>query len=299
MIDQIRAVRAGDVFAGFRIEKRLGVGGTGEVYLARDRDLPRLVALKLLTRTAGDCPDIRKRFLREANTVAQLSHPNIVTIYARGEEQGQLWISMAHVPGADLATALRHGPMDPTRTVRILSETADAIDHVHDSGILHRDVKPANILLTNNPRERALLTDFGIATALHEPTDIHQLLATFQYAAPEQFLSPTTVDHRADIYALGCTFYYMLTGEPPFPPSGLRQLMHKHINQPPPAPSTRNPHIPTTFDPIVLRALAKNPADRFNTCAALATAATHALTGIRPAKHEIRTGRAVTRVRPM
>ncbi|MCX4098110.1 serine/threonine-protein kinase [Nocardia sp. alder85J] len=277
----------GEVFAGYEIQHLLGVGGMGEVYLARDRDLGRSVALKLLTHTAGADAELRNRFEREARTVAQLDHPNIVTVYARGLEDHQLWLAMSYVDGTDVAQELtRTATMEPARAVRIVTEVADALDYANDKGVLHRDVKPANILLARSPRERAVLTDFGIAKVVNESwklTETSNVVATFQYAAPERFTAPDSVDRRADVYALGCTLYYMLTGELPYPTTDLSQLIYEHIHGAIPQPSARRPELPVEFDAVIATALAKSPDERFATCGQLATAAREALEGRRSA----------------
>lgn len=271
----------GQVFAGYRIERMLGIGGMGEVYLARDRSLPREVALKLLTPAGGRDPEVRRRFQREADIVAHLTHPNIVTVHARGEEQGQLWIAMGYVRGTDVAEALRAGALGLERAVRILTATADALDCAHDAGVLHRDVKPANILLGAGSPELPVLTDFGIAKILDEDvalTRTGDVLASFQYAAPERLDSRTAGDdRRGDVYSLGCTFFHMLTGVPPYPGSSAAQLIHAHVYAPVPAASHHNPTIPAAVDRVLARALAKNPADRFDTCGQFAAAVTAAL----------------------
>ncbi|MFE3002668.1 protein kinase [Nocardia sp. NPDC059246] len=265
----------GEVFAGYQILRKLGAGGMGAVYQARDRDLPRFVALKLLTLPGGESQH-RVRFRREADTVARLQHPNIVTVYARGEEDDRLWISMTFVDGTDVARALRPGAMHPARAVRIIAETAAALDHAHDTGILHRDVKPANILLSDGRPERALLTDFGIAKTLDESRQLTQrgeILASFQYAAPERLTRPGEADRRADVYSLGCTLYHMLTGQPPYPGQNVGQIIYGHAYEAVPVPSERNPGLPRGFDELIARAMAKDPGRRFTTCTQMAWSA--------------------------
>ncbi|MFE3194997.1 protein kinase [Nocardia sp. NPDC059240] len=266
-------LKPGEYFAGYQILRKLGAGGMGAVYQARDRDLPRFVALKLLTMPDGGEVDHRIRFRREADTVARLSHPNIVTVYARGEDDDRLWISMTFVDGSDVARALRDGAIHPARAVRIITETAAALDHAHETGILHRDVKPANILLTDGRRERALLTDFGIAKAIDESRELTrrgEILASFQYSAPERLTQPGDVDPRADVYSLGCTLFHMLTGEPPYPGQSVSRIIYAHAYDPVPLPSHRNPALPRGFDEVIARAMAKQPAQRYDTCAQLA-----------------------------
>ncbi|WP_460718327.1 serine/threonine-protein kinase [Nocardia heshunensis] len=273
----------GDNFAGYQILELIGAGGMGEVYRARDRDgLPRDVALKVLHSTVSHDADIRKRFQREADIVAALDHPNLVTIFARGDYQGHLWFSMRYVPGTDLARVLkRETRLAPERAVRILAETAAALDCAHTANVLHRDVKPANILLTRAPQERALLTDFGIAKDTGSEsvaTATAHLLATFQYLAPERITAPRTVDHRADVYALGCTLYYMLTGELPYPHRDVPLLLNGHINGPIPLASNKNRDLSARFDTVITKALAKDPLQRFSSCGDLAEAAREAMT---------------------
>ncbi|MEV0293443.1 serine/threonine-protein kinase [Nocardia sp. NPDC050710] len=276
----------GQTFAGYGIERLLGVGGMGEVYLAQDRDLPRMVALKLLSRAMTGDADIRRRFLHEAEIAARLSHPNIVTVYARGQEDDQLWMAMQYIDGTDVAEVLRNGPLHPEQAVRVVSETAKALDHAHNSGILHRDVKPANILLGRSGLEQVFLADFGIAKALDQVTNLTrtgELHASFQYAAPEQMDVNVEIDRRADVYALGCTLYHMLTGAYPYPGNTAAQLIHGHLNQPVPLPSHQIPSVPTAFDNVIAIALAKDRNYRFASCGELASAAEQALVGHRVA----------------
>ncbi|MVU78232.1 protein kinase [Nocardia sp. ET3-3] len=282
MVEQLRP---GVIFAGYQIERLLGTGGTGEVYLAHDRDLPRFVALKLLNSVAGDDGESRQRFLREANIIARLSHPNIVTIYARGEEQGRQWLAMAYVDGSDLAAELLTGPLEPQRAAAITADVARALDYAHDAGVLHRDVKPANILLTAQPREWALLSDFGIAQSSNEVrgiTENGEVMASFQYTAPERFHGEARVDRRADVYSLGCTLFAMLTGAPPYADADLPRLIYGHVSAPVPSVRALNPALPATLDSILARAMAKNPRHRFATCTELATSVTAALNASRP-----------------
>ncbi|MBF6348079.1 serine/threonine protein kinase [Nocardia flavorosea] len=252
----------------------------GQVYLARDRDLPRPVALKLLNPVAGAEQEVRARFLREADTVARLAHPNIVAVYARGEEQHRLWMAMQYIEGTDVAAVLRDGPVRPDHAVRITEETARALDHAHTAGILHRDVKPANILLAWGEHQRVYLSDFGIAKALDRSdglTRTGELYASFHYAAPEYFEMRPDIDRRADVYSLGCTLYYLLTGRLPYPAATTGALINAHLNAPVPRPSEADPRVPRGFDGVIAKAMAKNPAERFPTCGELALAARRAL----------------------
>ena len=280
-------LQPGQVFAGYEIERPLGVGGMGAVYLARHPNLPKRVALKLLTLVMTDDDDVRTRFLREADHVARLDHPNIVAVYDRGEQDGQLWIAMQYIDGSDAAAALRQGPLPPARAVRIITETAKALDFAHNADVLHRDVKPANILLarpTAGEPERVLLADFGIAKALGDRaglTATGMFHGSLQYAAPEQLDPSITLDARVDEYSLGCTLYHLLTGAPPYPGHTPEQLMHGHLHLPAPQPSrtpaARQTGIPVGMDAVIERALAKDRDHRYPTCGALAAAAQHAL----------------------
>ncbi|MGV9414121.1 serine/threonine-protein kinase [Nocardia sp. NPDC003693] len=270
----------GQSFAGYPIERLLGVGGMGEVYLARDRDLPRPVALKLLTPAMADNPEVRARFLREADTAARLAHPNIVAVYARGRDEDRLWMAMQYIEGTDVAAAVAQGPLRPDHAVRILGETAAALDHAHRAGVLHRDVKPANILLAWGPEQRVYLADFGIAKALDQTSQLTrtgEMYASFQYAAPEQFELRADTDHRADVYALGCTLFHMLTGALPYPGASTAQLVNGHLNGEIPRPSRRNPVLSMAFDEVIARAMAKDRDRRYGSCGELAHAAARAL----------------------
>ena len=251
----------GEVFAGYRIERLLGAGGMGEVHLARDRDLPRFTALKVLSPAFGDSDEARRRFLLEADTVARLSHPNIVTVYARGQEGDRLWMAMQYIEGTDVAAVLHSGAMHPEHAVGIVGEAAKALDFAHSAGVLHRDVKPANILLAQGVSRQVFLADFGIAKILDHTDNLTQagdVHASFRYAAPEQLDSGAAIDRRADVYALGCTLFHMLTGTPPFPGTSPGQLIHGHLNQPAPRPGQYNAYL-AGFDAVVARAMAKDP----------------------------------------
>ncbi|QIX53926.1 serine/threonine-protein kinase PknD [Rhodococcus sp. DMU1] len=263
----------GDVFAGYTIERVLGVGGMGAVYLARDPHLPRYTALKLLDRSLTTDDSFRARFELEADHAARLEHPNIVSVFDRGQEAGQHWIAMQYIAGTDAAVALRDGPMDPPRAVHIIAETAKALDYAHEKGVLHRDVKPANILLgpsgARQP-ERVLLTDFGIAKALDATqhlTKTGSLVATLQYSAPEVFQG-IPLDPRADVYSLGCTVFCLLTGRPPFTGS-TQEVMRGHLDAPVPRITAVRGDLPQSIDEIVSAALAKRREDRLPSCHAL------------------------------
>lgn len=276
----------GELFAGYRIERELGRGGMGSVFLAQHPRLPRREALKLLSPSLSADPAFRTRFGREADLVAQLTHRNIVTVYDRGAADGQLWIAMQYVKGTDASHALRSSGvvgLDPVRVVHIIGEVASGLDFAHRNNLLHRDVKPANILLAassypDDPEE-VLLTDFGIAKLVDDSqqlTGTGNLLATLAYASPEQ-IEGRSIDHRVDVYALGCVLYELLTGKVPFPSDNPYGTMTSHLSKPPPRPSRVREELPTEFDDVVARAMAKSASDRFDSCRDLARAARGAL----------------------
>ena len=267
---------------GYRIERELGAGGMGSVYLAAHPTLPRHDALKVLSRELSRDPDFRTRFTREADVAASLDHPQIVAVYNRGQtDDGQLWIAMQFVDGTDADAALREGTMTPARAVHIVTQVAKALDFAHSRNVVHRDIKPANFLLSGpaGPDERVLLGDFGIARALDDVglTATGSVMATIAYAAPE-VLSGTPFDGRADIYSLGCTLYRLLTGKTPFAGSnGPAATMMAHLQQPPPRVTDVVPSLPPALDQVIAVAMAKEPGQRFGSASALAAAASAAL----------------------
>jgi Protein kinase domain/TPM domain len=267
----------GQVFAGYTIIRRLGTGGMGQVYLAQHPRLPRRDALKILPAELTANDEFRQRFNREADLAASLYHEHIVGIHDRGEYDGQLWISMDYVEGTDAAKLLRSqypSGMPKADVVQIISSVADALDYAHSRGLLHRDVKPANILLTDaSPRRRILLADFGIARELGEISGLtatNMLVGTTAYCAPEQ-LQGADLDGRADQYALGCTAFDLLTGSAPFRHSNPAVVITQHLSAPPPHISERRPDLADLDGPIA-RALAKKPDDRYPTCSDFAAA---------------------------
>lgn len=278
------ALSPGTIVGGYRIQRVLGAGGMGTVYLAKHPSLPRMDALKMLSAELSRDHEFRARFEREANLSAGLDHPNIVSVYNRGEEHGQLWIAMQYIDGTDAAAELardRHS-MTPLRALRITTEVGKGLDYAHRKGLLHRDVKPANFLLssTDEDDERVLLTDFGVAKSSDDTTELTQtgsFVATIAYAPPEQ-LSGLALNHRADIYSLACSFFKLLTGQNPYPSTQPALVMMGHLHEPPPVVTAVNPGLPVALDHVFARAMAKNPAERFNTCREFADAAANALT---------------------
>ena len=282
--------QTGEIVAGFRIERLLGSGGMGEVYLVRHPRLPRYDALKLLPAAASADPSYRERFQREADLAASLDHENIVTVYDRGETDGQLWIDMKYVAGQDAAAALREGgPFSARRALHIITRVASALDAAHRFGLLHRDVKPANILLGSPPGpgdpERVYLTDFGIAKGVGDAAELTpsgHFPASLDYAAPEQ-IQMRDLDGRCDQYALGCVLFRLLTGQVPYQGDGPYAKMNAHLTAPVPRVGLLRPGLPAAVQDVLDRALAKKPRDRFDTCGAMAAALGQALRGYEPA----------------
>ena len=272
----------GSVVSGYRIERELGVGGMGAVYLAANPVLPRYDALKVLSPDLSRDPDFRARFIREADVAASLQHPQIVAVYNRGQtDEGQLWIAMQFVDGTNADHAMRAGTMSPNRAVHVVVEVAKALDYAHAAHIVHRDIKPANFLLSGSAgaQERVLLGDFGIARALDDVglTATGTVMATVAYAAPE-VLSGLRFDGRADIYSLGCTLFRLLTGKTPFSASnGQAAVMMAHLRRPPPRVTDFVPGLPPALDHVIATAMAKDPGSRFPSASALAHAAAGAL----------------------
>ncbi|HWF70147.1 MAG TPA: serine/threonine-protein kinase [Mycobacterium sp.] len=270
----------GDVFAGYTIVRRLGSGGMGEVYLAQHPRLPRRDALKVLPPTLTGDAEYRQRFSREADIAAELWHPHIVGIHDRGEFEGQLWLSMDYVEGTDAAELLRtqfSSGLPKAEVFEIVTAVADALDYAHLRGLLHRDVKPANILLTDaDPRtRRILLADFGIAREIGDISGLtatNMVVGTTAYAAPEQLMG-SDIDGRADQYALGCTAFHLLTGAAPYQNSNPAVVITQHLSAPPPLIGERRPELAELND-VITKVLAKEPSDRYPTCSDFAAALT-------------------------
>ncbi|GFG50404.1 hypothetical protein CQY20_06915 [Mycolicibacterium agri] len=262
----------GEVFAGYVIERLLGTGGMGEVYLAQHPRLPRHDALKILTRNSTTDPEFQARFIREAELAATLRHPHIVGVLDRGEYDGRLWISMDYVDGTDAGRLLRENypnGMPERDAVEIVTAVADALDYGHERNLLHRDVKPENILVTasDGRRRRVLLTDFGIARRIDDVSNLtadNVAVGTVNYMAPEQLLNKP-LDGRADQYALAATAFHLLTGTPPFHDSNRAVVISHHLHSPPPRISERRPDL-AHLDRVFARALAKEPDQRYPTC---------------------------------
>jgi len=282
---------AGTEVAGYRIVEQAGSGGMGVVYRAEEIGLGgRPVALKLLVPALAGDPEFRARFLREMRVAAAIDHPNIVPIYRAGEDRGLLYLAMRYVHAADLRGVLAaEGRLEPGRALAILDQVAKALDAAHARGLVHRDVKPGNILLAppvlDGDPEHVYLVDFGLARFDLDDRSLGgagSFLGTPRYAAPEQ-AAGRPVDGRADGYALGCVLYECLTGQPPFPGGSGEAVLLAHLEAIPPRVTTLRPDLPPVIDQVIARAMAKATADRYPSCRALLTAARQALTPTRRA----------------
>src|SRR4051794_20316137 len=270
-------LRAGDEFAGHRIEGVLGRGGMGVVYRAVDLRLNRVVALKLMTATLSSDEDFRRRFQRESELAASVRQQNVVTIYQAGEADGLLFVTMELVEGTDLRGLMsERGRIDMPTASAIVTQVATALDAAHSSGLVHRDVKPANVLIAGSSPLHVYLTDFGLTKRTSSQTGITKtglFVGTIDYAAPEQ-IKGWPVDARADVYALGCVLFEMLAGQPPFRRENEYATMYAHVSEP--ASPLGVSH---ALDAVVARALAKEPGDRFPSAGDLARAVEAAVAG--------------------
>jgi serine/threonine protein kinase, bacterial len=271
----------GQEIAGYTILRSLGAGGMGEVYLAQHPRLPRRDALKVLSASVCSESEYRQRFNREADIAATLWHPHIVEVHDRGDVDGQLWISMDYVEGTDAGRLLAErypDGMPPDKVVRIVTAVADALDYAHQRGLLHRDVKPANILMANpdTGNERIMLADFGIARWVGDTSSLtgtNMTVGTVAYSAPEQ-LKGEEIDGRADQYALAATAFQLLTGTPPFQHSNPAVVISQHLTADPPKIGSRRPEL-SGLGPVFDKALAKSPNERYDRCIDFARALAH------------------------
>jgi serine/threonine protein kinase len=277
------SVDIGSDFLGYRIEELIGRGGMGVVYRAYDLRLKRPVAVKLVVPSLAADERFRERFERETELVMSLEHPNVVPIYDAGEVDGRVYLAMRLVDGSDLGSLLRtEGALQPARAITICAQIAAALDAAHARGLVHRDVKPSNVLLDSS--EHVYLADFGLSRRLDDQVGERgqdRSLGTPAYVAPEQ-LEGQAVDARADVYSLGCLLYECLTGERVFPRGSRLAEAWAHLEEQPPRPSRTRPGLPDTLDNVISRALAKTPEERYPTCGALIAAAESALGLRRP-----------------
>ncbi|MGB7589459.1 MAG: serine/threonine-protein kinase [Solirubrobacterales bacterium] len=260
-------LRAGDEFAGYRVEGVVARGGMGVVYRATQLDLDRTVALKLIAPEFAEDKQFRARFSRESQTAASIEHPNVIPIYEAGEEDGVLYLVMRFVAGSDLYELIeKEGPMDLQRAVGIIEQVAEALDAAHEKGLVHRDVKPRNILVVSQGgRERVYLTDFGLTkstASTSQMTRTGQWLGTVDYVPPEQ-IEGGHLDARSDVYALGCVLYECLAGRVPFARDSEVARLFAHVKDPPPQLSAQRPDLPKALDEVIERAMSKAPEDRY------------------------------------
>ncbi|MEA2430800.1 MAG: hypothetical protein QOI19_1273, partial [Thermoleophilaceae bacterium] len=270
-------IAAGTEIGGYRILNLLGQGGMGVVYLADNVRTGQRVALKLLTPDLARSSGFRERFTREANYASSMRHPNVIEVYDAGEQGGVLYIAMQFVEGEDLkALLVREGRLDARRTVGILGQVASALDAAHSTGLMHRDIKPGNVMIAAGQPEHCYLTDFGLSKNPSSDsialTAQGEFVGTIDYTAPELVLGKDA-DSRLDVYSLGCLFYECLAGQPPFPKDRDVEVLYAHIQDPPPRVSAVRPDLPTALDDVIVKAMAKKPEDRFPTCSAFIDAA--------------------------
>jgi Protein kinase domain len=268
----------GTPFGRYQLIELMGRGGMGEVWKAFDTATQRVVAVKVLPAQLAADPVFEQRFRREAHAAAGLSDPHVVPIHNFGEIDGRLYVDMRLIDGQDLEHVLARGPLDPDRAVNIIEQIASALNAAHRVGLVHRDVKPSNILLAEN--DFSYLIDFGIARGAGETslTATGSVVGTWPYMAPERFTTGQT-DTRSDIYALACVLYECLTSSPPFPGDSVEQQIAGHLTIPPPRPSITRPGVPAQLDSVIATGMAKDPDERYGTTIELARAANSALTG--------------------
>lgn len=268
---------AGSTFGHYRLRRLVGKGGMGAVYEAYDTSKDRVVAIKILAAELSGEPTFQERFLRESRAAAKLQEPHVIPIHDWGEIDGRLYIDMRLVQGSTLQDLIASGPLAPDRAVSIISQIATALDAAHAQGLIHRDIKPQNIIVT--PDDFAYLLDFGIAElkGTSRLTVDGSQIGTLQYMAPERF-SDQSGTAAVDVYSLACVLYEALTGQPPFRPQAAQAMIAAHLNAPIPRPSAANPAVPPAMDAVIARGMAKEPDDRYGSAGALARAAARVLT---------------------
>ena len=277
---QVPTPQVGEAFASYQIEALIGRGGMGMVYRAEQQRPRRKVALKLLAPELSAEGGFRERFIRESDLAAAIEHPNIIPIYEAGETDGQLFIAMRYVQGADLKGLIAaEGRLDPPRALDLIGQVGSALDVAHSKGLVHRDVKPHNMLIASGEgpesTDHVYLTDFGLTkhTASRSGlTAAGQFVGSIDYVAPEQ-IEGKSVDPRTDVYALGCVFYEAITGRIPFERDSEVSVMYAHLSDPPPVPSSMRPELGTGIDAVLAKAMAKSPNDRFASCKEFVVAA--------------------------
>jgi tRNA A-37 threonylcarbamoyl transferase component Bud32 len=274
MADTTADPHLGRVLAGYRIEERIGRGGMGLVYRGEHLKLRRRAAIKIIAPELADTEGFHERFNREARMAAALQHPNIVTVYDAGEEDGLLYLAMQYIEGSDLSTVLRNqGRLRPYRALDVCRQVAAALDAAHSHGMIHRDIKPANVLIEGRT---AFLTDFGLTKRIEgsqtQLTQAGDVVGTIHYVAPEQ-IEGGRVDARTDVYSLGCLVYHCLSGELPFARDTDVAVIYAHLSEEPPRLTSVRPELPAGLDAVIAKALEKAPERRFQTCADMMSAA--------------------------
>ena len=272
--------RVGTAFGKYTIISLLGKGGMGEVYEAYDTEKNRTVALKILADGFSNDATFRQRFQRESHAAAVLQEPHVIPIHDWGEIDGRLYIDMRLVHGHTLDELIATGPLEPSRAVAIIGQVGAALDAAHAEGLMHRDIKPHNIIVT--PADFAYLVDFGIAATKGDTrlTTAGMPIGTINYMAPERFTEQEATP-AVDVYSLACVLYESLTGDSPFSRDSLENMVAAHLASPPPRPSVTNPRVPATFDAVIARGMAKDPDDRYGTAGGLVRAAQRAADGSR------------------
>ena len=288
----------GGVVAGYRIEGLAGRGGMGVVYRATHLGLERQVALKLIAPELAQDESFRDRFKRESRTAAQIEHGNVIPVYEAGEADGELFIAMRFIEGIDLRELIRQeGRIEPRRAARLISQIASALDAAHARGLVHRDIKPGNVLIAHEDgRDHAYLTDFGLSKRLDSESGVTRTgvwVGTVDYIAPEQ-IQGLPLDARSDVYSLGCLLYHSLTGRVPFERDADVAKIFAHMSEPPPPVTEAIAGLPADLDPVVRRAMAKEPSDRYPSAGDLGRAALAAVEGrpVAEAERSVATGEA-------
>src|SRR3954469_26026687 len=254
-------VDLGSTIGGYRLESVAGRGGMGVVYLATQLRLDRPVALKVIAPDLAQDPGFRERFAHESRIAASIDHPNVIPVFEAGEQDGLLFLSMRYVEGTDLGKLLRaEGRLEPRRAAHIVAQVGDALDAAHVRGLVHRDVKPGNVLMAEG--DRAFLTDFGLTKLAEDAsglTKTGQWVGTVDYVAPEQ-VRGEAIDARTDVYALGCVLFHALSGQLPFPRTNEIARIYAHVHDEPPAMDWAALGVPAGVDAVVRRGMAKEPA---------------------------------------
>lgn len=271
----------GTAVAGYEVEALIGRGGMGAVYRAREEGLGRKVALKIIAPELAQDERFRERFLRESRIAASLDHPHVIPIYQAGDEDGLLFLAMRYVEGYDLAKLVaEEGALEPRRAVDLLGQIAEALDAAHEKGLVHRDVKPSNVLIAEAAgREHCYLGDFGLTKRTGSLSGVSvagEIVGTLEYVAPEQ-ITGDPLDERSDVYSLGCVLYECLTGQSPFPRATDVALLWAHVHEEPTPPSKARDDLPKELDTVIARALAKEPGRRYRSAGELMAATRSAL----------------------